>query len=297
MKYSVIIPCYNASTTIATTLASLQAQKRNDFEVIVVDDASQDFDALLEAIKPYRTKLNIVVLRNSVNMNGAHARNRGIKAAAGTYIDFLDADDSWTKNRLDIADQVINDTPFARFVAYGRFELLRGHSSGAILPLRQLGPQERVADYVFAAGQHMQTSTFLCPTSVAKEILFDETLTRHQDSDFMMRAQALGVHIVFQACKCAFYNFRPGDMQQRVQSGRINLAFCENWLRSKHVFFSRRAINGYRLTTQARVAGIEIGRISFIRIACKATLGLGFSNLLDLLKTKAVILYKTRLGL
>jgi len=298
MKYSVIIPCYNASDTIAAALDSLIEQRREDFEVIMIDDASKDVEATAEVVARYADKLDVRLVRNLSNMNGAYSRNVGIQAARGQYVAFLDADDTWSPERLRLADEALaerrgHDKPF---IIYGRFELLREHARGVLLPLRGIRDHEPVADYVFAAGQHMQTSTFVCPTAVARHVMFDERLTRHQDSDFMMRAQAAGIGFCFQKEKCANYRFRAGDLQRRIHSGRINTAFCNDWLSSKRDLFSRRARNGYALTVTSRIAYIEHGALPSITIIGRSVLGLGMTNMLDLLRTKAMVVLKTRLG-
>lgn len=297
MKYSVIIPCYSASTTIEVALESLVLQHERDFEVIIIDDASTDFEATQAIIALYMHRLTMVVLRNTVNKNGSFARNRGIQQARGDHVAFLDADDRWPADRLSTANVLLSTMSTSRFIVYGRFELLRERPSGALLPLRGIKKGESVAEYVFAAGQHMQTSTFLCPRSIAKEVLFDESLTRHQDSDFMMRAQARGIDLIFQAQKCAFYYFRDGDLRRRIKAGRINSSFCENWLKVKGELFSRKAKAGYELTISARIAHLESGFPSFIKILLKSIFHVGIFNLIDLMRTKVHVIFKTRFGL
>ena len=67
--------------------------------------------------------------------------------------------------------------------------------------------------------------------------MFDETLNRHQDSDFAMRIQYSGGHIVFQSKKCASYFFKSDDLRRRVVSGRINSEFCVQCLNAKENYF------------------------------------------------------------
>lgn len=296
MKYSVIIPCYNASGTLPAALESLTRQHIQNFEVIVIDDASADFEKTQTVIDNFKNYLNIELIKNDTNRNGSYSRNRGIQAARGKYIAFLDADDRWPEDRLAIADELIDEITVPEFIIYGQFELLRSHYSGALLPLRGINRNESVGDYVFAAGQHMQTSTFVCSKAVATDVLFDENLTRHQDSDFMMRAQHKGILLVFQKKKCAFYNFRAHDLHLRVQAGRINSSYCKNWLRSKAPLLSKTARAGYELTVLSRIAQIESGNLEFFKIASSAIFRIGAGNIYDLFCTKIVTFYRTRLG-
>lgn len=88
---SVIIPAYNAETTIGRCLDSVICQKPS-IEIIVVDDCSTD--ATAQICQQYEnTHDNIRLMRNSINVGQGLSRNKGIQAAQGKYIAFVDADD------------------------------------------------------------------------------------------------------------------------------------------------------------------------------------------------------------
>ncbi len=297
MKFTVVIPCFNASKTIAMALDSLVNQTYSDFEVILVDDASKDLLETMSVVETFKDRLSLSVFRNSSNMNGSFSRNRGIKEAQGEYIAFLDSDDTWVSNRLEMALNLISKGVGKRFVIYGKFELIRSHPTGAILPLRSIRRGELVSEYVFAASQNMQTSTFVLPAEVARDVLFDITLSRHQDSDFMMRAQQMEVDIIFQDVKCATYFFRAGDLRGRVLAGRVNSDFCTKWLELKKEYLSSASIAGYKLTVFSRILYVEGQVLKSIQTLLFSLLTIGFRNLIDLVRTKMYIIYKSRLGL
>ncbi|MGB3669702.1 MAG: glycosyltransferase [Phormidesmis sp.] len=96
-KVSVIIPAYNAIAYLPKTLASVQQQTFKDFEVLVIDDGSTDSTA------DWVNSLSDRNVQLIVQKNGgcASARNRGIQAARGDYIAFLDADDIWEPSKLE----------------------------------------------------------------------------------------------------------------------------------------------------------------------------------------------------
>jgi len=93
---SVIIPTYNRAAWVTEAVASVLAQTYKDFEVLVVDDASDD--ATLEALGPVLRK--ITLLRAPIRRGVAAARNLGIAAARGEWLAFLDSDDLWRPEKL-----------------------------------------------------------------------------------------------------------------------------------------------------------------------------------------------------
>ena len=95
---SVIIPAYNAESTILETITSVRQQTFSDFEIIVVNDGSTDRTIeLLQNVEDNRLKIF-----SYENGGLSVARNRGIRDANGEYIAFLDADDLWTPNKLEL---------------------------------------------------------------------------------------------------------------------------------------------------------------------------------------------------
>ena len=95
MKYSVIIPCYNAEEFILRPLTSLKDQLYKNIEIIVVNDGSVDKseEVILDFIKN-NPKLDIKYQRIE-NSGPSKARNTGIDLSTGDYICFLDSDDSY----------------------------------------------------------------------------------------------------------------------------------------------------------------------------------------------------------
>ncbi len=95
---SVVIPAYNAECTILETLQSVQKQTFSGFEIIVINDGSTD--RTLEVINTVQDP-RIYVFSYS-NGGLPVARNRGISQAKGEFITFLDADDLWTPDKLEL---------------------------------------------------------------------------------------------------------------------------------------------------------------------------------------------------
>lgn len=94
---SVIIPVYNGKKTIATTINSVIEQTFTDWELIIINDGSQDNTLeIIQSISDLRIKVF-----SYPNAGLANSRNRGISQAQGEFIAFLDADDLWTKDKLE----------------------------------------------------------------------------------------------------------------------------------------------------------------------------------------------------
>lgn len=97
---SIIIPAFNCMQYIEHTVRSVLEQSFQDYELIVIDDASTDRTAdVLGRMALQVPRMQLV--RNSGNMGVAQTRNRGLQLASGEYIAFLDADDLWMPDKLE----------------------------------------------------------------------------------------------------------------------------------------------------------------------------------------------------
>ncbi len=100
MTVSIVVPVFNAQKCIADTIMSVLAQTYEEFELLLVDDASTDNSR--EIIEEYAVRdPRVKLLGNTEKKSAAGARNTGIKAAAGRYIAFIDADDLWLVDKLE----------------------------------------------------------------------------------------------------------------------------------------------------------------------------------------------------
>lgn len=111
---SVIIPVYNGAEWLAEAIESVLDQTASIYEVIVVNDGSQD--NFLEVANKYNTDISVkvygrkITVINQVNKGLASARNTGIMNAKGEYCLFLDADDVLFLNCLDKIQDIIDET-------------------------------------------------------------------------------------------------------------------------------------------------------------------------------------------
>ncbi|WP_219013029.1 glycosyltransferase family 2 protein [Shewanella algae] len=184
---SVVIPVYNRSHIINRTLKSVQLQTYKNVEVVIVDDCSNDSEELKKVIDRFKG-LDIKYIRHQVNRHGGAARNTGINIAKGKYIAFLDSDDVWIPSKLrESIDSILEsnvDFVYSKLKTKGAYE--------KVYPTRGLRQHERLSDYLLVNGGTIQTSTIVIKSKVAKKVLFDDTLVRFQDYDFVVSLEKYG---------------------------------------------------------------------------------------------------------
>lgn len=103
MKFSIIIPVYNAESSLKASLDSLQAQSFRDVEVVFVDDSSTDGSPAMMRSFLEESGLPGRIFHQEKNGGVAAARNRGLQEAQGEYLLFLDADDKLAPEALTVA--------------------------------------------------------------------------------------------------------------------------------------------------------------------------------------------------
>lgn len=103
---SVIIPCYNCLPTIDRAIESVINQTTPPFELILIEDCTPDngstYAGLVKIADKYSKHLSVKLLKTVKNMGPASARNLGIKHSSSEYIAFLDADDTWHPQKLEL---------------------------------------------------------------------------------------------------------------------------------------------------------------------------------------------------
>lgn len=109
MKVSIIIPCYNGEMYLDECLNSVRNQSYKDFETIVINDGSTDNTEKILQKYNDEGKLSLRVIHTE-NLGGAGARNIGLSAAKGEYVQFLDVDDLLFSNKLSHQISLIEES-------------------------------------------------------------------------------------------------------------------------------------------------------------------------------------------
>ncbi|GAA4310029.1 glycosyltransferase family 2 protein [Pontixanthobacter gangjinensis] len=123
---SVIMPAYNSEAFIAEAIRSVIQQTYPDWELLIIDDASTDATKKIIR-KLYQDDNRIRLLENSENRGTHYTRNKGIKAAQGDFIAFLDADDLWKPEKLKKQLELLSKENLA--ACFSSYELMAEDAS------------------------------------------------------------------------------------------------------------------------------------------------------------------------
>ena len=179
---TVIIPVYNGERTILETIASVQNQTFTDFELIVINDGSTDRSMqLLSTIQDQRLKIF-----SYSNSGLSAARNRGIAHATGEYITFIDADDLWTSDKLELQIKALQDNPKAG-LAYSWTTVMDANGEyfhpGTFVSYEGNVYDKLLLSNFIASG----SNAMLRRDAIAAAGEFDSTLTSCEDWDYWLR--------------------------------------------------------------------------------------------------------------
>jgi len=179
-EISVVIPVFNRKRLLLRAIRSVLYQTFTDFEIIVVDDGSEEeISPLLEALG-----LENLSYHKLPHQNANLARNYGTNLAKGKYLAMLDSDDEWLKHHLESNLKIMHKHPcdgiYSSVVA-------RSAEGSRIFQVRPLYEDEQMVNYLLSTNIGAQTSTLFMKTKAARLVRWDETLFRHQDYDFVVR--------------------------------------------------------------------------------------------------------------
>lgn len=177
---------------VLRSIDSVLAQDFGNFELIVADDGSTDDTCnVVEAVKDPR----VILLRAERNQGSNAARNRGINAARAPLIAFLDSDDVYLPKKLGFVVRLFGARPDLDLLLDSFIKEFPA-GSGRKVARRQNPNIDTTADFVSALFNRRlwkATSAISIRRDAAKRAgLFDETLKRRQDFDFLIRASAAG---------------------------------------------------------------------------------------------------------
>lgn len=217
-RVSVILPAYNRETLVARAIDSVLAQTYDDFELIVVDDASKD--GTRAVLERYRDHPKVRLILSDVNRGGSGARNLGIEAARGEMIGFQDSDDVWLTHKLAAQVAALDANPQAG-LCYCASIFSEGTQTYYI-------PDHHIKQFDGDMSREMlrrnatSTQTLLMRRAVLDASgAFDAGLKRFQDWDLMIRVAQVAP-FVFLPEPMAVIFATPGNISSVVVNDAIS---------------------------------------------------------------------------
>ena len=183
-QVSVIIPTYNRAALLPTAIRSVLNQTFGDFEVVVVDDASDD--CVVEIVKGFQDD-RIRFIRHNCRRGGAAARNTGIRNSCGEYVAFLDDDDEWYPEKLARQTELMLKSQPEVGAVYSGYVVVN-RNSGRVCRRRIPSQRGNLQEKLLESNPIGGTSSMLLKRSCLEKVgLFDETLPSFQDRDLWIR--------------------------------------------------------------------------------------------------------------
>ncbi|MCM2130465.1 glycosyltransferase family 2 protein [Larsenimonas rhizosphaerae] len=285
MDVSVVIPTYNSSEFIYKAIDSvIVAAEGLQFEVILVDDFSNDIDKLKEVVQGYASAR--LILKESKS-NAAVSRNTGIMNATGKHIFLLDSDDAFApdhiRNRISLHADTGADFIFGAFTERGsrdRHFIDRHKDCSA-------------RDYLFVHDGDIRTSTI---SLASNALLMNGSLDKHQDWGFFLDVDDAQVKWVYDDRPTVIlYVDRTTNMSSSANTKASQFFIDAYLLQNAHItgFCKRQFLSAivsndeqsYRFFTQRMTLSCLSTQLKAIKILGDASLKLGlFSSFSGLLR-------------
>ena len=183
-EVTVIIPVYNNESIIESLKSKISFLNDNFLQIIIVDDCSQDnvFLSLSKFINEKKL-VNVEIYKNKKNMGPSYSRNVGLRLAKGEYIAFLDSDDEWHPQKIDI-----------QIKAMQKYNVKISGTVHKVISYNELNAEKKInysennVPYIdIKWPKILFVSPFATPSVVIhrdiKDYLFDEALRYSEDYD------------------------------------------------------------------------------------------------------------------
>jgi glycosyltransferase involved in cell wall biosynthesis len=213
---TIIIPCYNAELYVATAIQSALRQTYQNREVIVIDDGSTDNS--LNVIRSFGNKIRS---ESGPNRGASSARNRGLALARGKYIQFLDADDFISPNKIELHVAALEGTDENNIATcahcycdtqnnpelLSRMQAWRSYADGIDLLVDTWNGQGSFPVHAWLSPKKL----------LLKAGPWNEDLTGDDDGEFFGRVLLVARKVIFEKRSIAYYR-RPA--QTNLSSAR-----------------------------------------------------------------------------
>ncbi len=187
-KVSIVVNCYNSDKYLKEALDSIKTQTFDDYEVVFIDNCSEDNSASIA--KAFGEKLKYYKTNETISLGAG--RNYAIDMCKGDYIAFLDCDDLWESEKLRIQVEIMEENPKCA-VTMSNIYMLNMTDNTKKVTLR-MNERKKLALQDFAINYEYGMSSFMLRNSTIKRLglRFDERLSYAEEYDFFMRLSCFG---------------------------------------------------------------------------------------------------------
>ncbi len=214
-RVSVILPVFNAESYIDMAIQSVLKQTFENFELIIVDDKSND--NTLKFVQKFKDS-RITIVKHDSNKGPSAARNTGIRIAVGTWLAFIDADDMWHKERLSKLLEVGKQYPNS-FVGNDIMLCFSG-KNGELIPWESVLTKREFKDRLvdFPTSLDFLKNSFdvkpICPLQIVRKhnIKFREEVRGPEWLEFILNLYRYGLSLVVLNESLYFYRLTPGSL-------------------------------------------------------------------------------------
>ena len=308
ISVSIIIPNYNNSLYLGDCIESCLNQGLEDYEIIVVDDHSTD--GSLQVLEKYQ-RHNPYIIRVYTNKNkgACAARNYGYELSKGEFIQFLDSDDLLSKNKINTQLNLLKQRPKAiancgwiHFVEKPYDKDYRPQ----IIDKSYSNPLSWLIDSWNGGGMG-QTGCWLIPRTLIKKAgLWNETLLKNQDGEFICRVilqcnsiefsssnfvyYRKGINSVsnrsnFSAAKSVLESYKAYEIiLKKEDNHRIRTALSKNYSSFIYLFYNRYPSLRTKAIQNIKDLGCEVRVCFSMNILDRLSQIIGLSNTMKLRK-------------
>lgn len=224
MKVSVLIPMYNAGEYISTTIENVLKQTYSDIEIIIVDDGSTDKS--YEIAQAYQSD-KVKVFRQE-NKGASAARNYAFEQSAGELIQYLDADDLLSYNKIEAQVNLFKSINDKKAVIASGIVLFDGDlMSSAAIPHKQMStnsfnkPLDLLID-ICCERNIVQSSIWLVHRDLIAETgRWNEELSLNDDGEYFFRVVAKSHAVYFCSPGIVFYRNAPQSLSKQISDKAI----------------------------------------------------------------------------
>jgi glycosyltransferase involved in cell wall biosynthesis len=211
---SVVIPLYNKESYIIQTLRSVMNQSYTNLECVIIDDGSTDKSFTLVSKFIEESKLPWTLI-SQPNSGQTRARNHGIYQARGEYIAFLDSDDLWPTNKIELQVDALEKNPDSVLVLSTYAIFGEGNSNQRVVRHRKCKKMNANWLNMRGFGGGLESLGLVRKSTLDQIGLFDESLSTSSGLDLSLRLERVGKILLLPEIGL-YYRISPGQWHTNI---------------------------------------------------------------------------------